>query len=177
MPHAGRNGCRCQARARVAVYTRSVTAIDNLQKLGLTLPEPPAAVGAYLPWIRTGNLILTAGQLPWDGKTMLYPGRLGDQVWVEDGYKAARQAALNAIAQLHAATDGDLEKIARIVRVEGYVHCAPGFRDHPRVLDGASELFVAVFEERGKHVRTALGIADMPLNASIQLGVWAEVAA
>ena len=106
---------------------------------------------------------------------MLYPGRLGEHVWVEDGYKAARQAALNGIAQLHAATEGDLERITRIVRVEGYVHCAPGFRDHPKVLDGASDLFCAVFEERGKHVRTALGIPDMPLNACIQLGIWAEV--
>ena len=154
-----------------------VTALENLQRLSLTLPEPPAAVGAYVTWVRTGNLILTSGQLPWQGTTMLYPGRLGEHVWVEDGYKAARQAALNAIAQLHAATAGDLEKIVRIVRVEGYVHCAPGFRDHPKVLDGASDLFVAVFEERGKHVRTALGIPDMPLNACIQLGIWAEVAA
>ncbi len=153
-----------------------MTALENLQRLGLSLPEPPAAVGAYVTWVRTGNLILTSGQLPWQGKTMLYPGRLGEHVWTEDGYKAARQAALNAIAQLNAATAGDLERITRIVRVEGYVHCAPGFRDHPRVLDGASDLFVEVFEERGRHVRTALGIPDMPLNACIQLGIWAEVA-
>ena len=154
-----------------------MTALENLQRLGLTLPEPPAAVSNYLPWTRTGNLIVTAGQLPWQGKTMLYPGKLGDSVWVEDGYKAARQAALNAIAQLHAATGGDLEKIVKIVRVEGNVHCAAGFRDHPRVLDGASDFFVQVFEERGRHVRSALGISDMPLNASIQLTVWAEIAA
>lgn len=105
---------------------------------------------------------------------MLYPGKLGENVWVDDGYKAARQAGLNGIAQLKAAV-GDLEKIKRIVRLEGYVHCAAGFRDHPKVLDGASDLFLAVFEERGKHVRIALGIPDMPLNACIQLGIWAEV--
>lgn len=152
-----------------------VTALENLQRLGITLPEPPAAVSNYITWVRTGNLIVTSGQLPWQGKTMLYPGRLGEHVWAEDGYKAARQAALNAIAQLHQATGGDLETITRIVRVEGNVHCAPGFRDHPRVLDGASDLFVEVFEERGRHVRSALGTSDMPLNASIQLTIWAEV--
>lgn len=151
-----------------------MTAEENLQRLGIVLPEPPAAVGAYVTWVRTGNLVLTSGQLPWQNKTMLYPGRLGEHVWVDDGYKAARQAGLNAIAQLKAAT-GDLEKVSRIVRLEGYVHCAPGFRDHPKVLDGASDLFLEVFEERGKHVRIALGIPDMPLNACIQLGVWAEV--
>lgn len=151
-----------------------MTAEENLQRLGFALPEPPAAVGAYVTWVRTGNLVLTSGQLPWQNKIMLSPGRLGEHVWLEDGYRAARQAALNAIAQLKAAT-GDLEKVRRIVRLEGYVHCAPGFRDHPKVLDGASDLFLQVFEERGKHVRIALGIPDMPLNACIQLGVWAEV--
>ena len=93
---------------------------------------------------------------------------------MEDGYQAARQAGLNAIAQLKSAT-GDLERIRRIVRLEGYVHCAPGFRDHPKILDGASDLLLEIFEERGKHVRIALGIPDMPLNACVQLGVWAEV--
>jgi YjgF/chorismate_mutase-like, putative endoribonuclease len=77
-------------------------------------------------------------------------------------------------AQLKSAT-GDLERIRRIVRLEGYVHCAPGFRDHPKILDGASDLLLEIFEERGKHVRIALGIPDMPLNACVQLGVWAEV--
>jgi enamine deaminase RidA (YjgF/YER057c/UK114 family) len=119
--------------------------------------------------------VLTSGQLPWRNKIMLYPGRLGGEVSVEDGYQAARQAGLNAIAQLKSATGGDLERIRRIVRLEGYVYCAPGFRDHPKILDGASDLLLEVFEERGKHVSIALEIPDMPLNACVQLGVWAEV--
>lgn len=105
---------------------------------------------------------------------MLWPGRLGGEVNIEEGYWAARQAALNGIAQLKAAA-GDLEKIVRIVRLEGFVHCAPGFRDHPKVLDGASDLLVSVFGDRGKHTRLALGISDMPLNSCVQLGLWAEV--
>jgi YjgF/chorismate_mutase-like, putative endoribonuclease len=92
--------------------------------------------------------------------------------------KATKQPArpeLNAVAQLKSATGGDLERVRCIVRLEGYVHCAPGFRDHPKILDGASDLHLEVFEERGEHVRIALGISDMPLNACVQLGVWAEV--
>src|SRR5207248_11558393 len=131
-------------------------------------------VGAYVTWARTGNLILTSGQLPWQNKTMLYPGRLGGEISVEDGYQAARQAGLNAIAQLKSATGGDLERIRRIVRLEGYVHCAPGFRDHPKVLDGASDLLNQVLGDKGQHTRTALGIADMPLDAPVQLVLWAE---
>lgn len=151
-----------------------MTAEENLARLGIALPEPPAAVGAYVTWVRTGNLITTSGQLPWKEKVMQWPGRLGEHVTTEDGYQAARLAGTNAIAQLKAAT-GDLEKISRIVRLEGYVHCAPGFRDHPKVLDGASDLLLAVFGERGRHVRIALGIPDMPINACVQLCVWAEV--
>ncbi len=151
-----------------------MTAEQNLQSLGIVLPEPPAAVGAYVTWTRTGNLLITSGQLPWQNKTMMWPGRLGEQVNLEEGYQAARLAAINGIAQFKAAT-GDLERIGHIVRVEGYVHCAPGFRDHPKVLDGASDLIVAVFKGRGKHVRIALGIPDMPLNACVQISFWAEI--
>lgn len=147
---------------------------ENLARLGLELPDPPAAVGAYVPWIRTGNLVVTSGQLPWSNRVMHYVGRLGEEVTEEEGYQAARLSALNAIAQLHQAADGDLDRV-RIVRVEGNVHCGESFRGHPKVLDGASELFVAVFGDHGRHVRTALGIAAMPLNASVQLSVWAEI--
>lgn len=152
-----------------------MTALARLKELGHDLPEPPKAVGAYVTCIITGNLALTSGQLPWKDGSMLHPGKLGQEVTVEEGYEAARQAGLNAIAQLWSVT-GDLERVRQIVRVEGYVHCGEGFRDHPKVLDGVSELLVAVFGERGKHVRIALGIKDMPLNACVQIAVWAEVA-
>jgi enamine deaminase RidA (YjgF/YER057c/UK114 family) len=151
-----------------------MTALDNLARLGLRLPDPPGAVSNYDTWARSGNLIVTSGQLPWEGGEMRFPGKLGAEVTSEQGYQAARLATLNGIAQLQQAS-GDLECIARIVRVEGNVHCAPGFRDHPAVLDGCSDLLVAVFEERGRHTRTALGIAEMPLNACVQLSFWAEL--
>jgi len=148
---------------------------DRLQELGIELPAAPPPVGAYVPWVRTGNLIITSGQLPWQDGEMLHPGRLGAEVSDEQGFEAARVAAINAIAQLRDAV-GDLEHIHRLVRLEGYVHCAAGYRGHPQVLNGASELLVAVFGERGRHTRTALGIADMPLDAPVQLILWAEAA-
>lgn len=148
---------------------------QRLRELGIELPDPPRAVGSYVTWVRTGNLVTTSGQLPWREGVMLWPGRLGEHVTTEEGYEAARVAGLNAIAQLSAAANGDLNRVRRIVRLEGYVHCAPGFRDHPQVLDGASDLMLAVFGEAGRHVRIALGIPDMPLNACVQISVWAEL--
>ena len=152
-----------------------MTAEQRLLALGLALPLAPAAVAAYEPWVRTGNLVFTSGQLPWRDGRMAFTGRLGAELTVEQGYEAARQCALNVLAQLKAAT-GDLEKVRRLVRVEGYVHCAPDFRGHPLVLNGASELFNAVFGPRGAHARLAVGISDMPLDAAVQLTVTAEVA-
>ncbi len=151
-----------------------MTAQENLQRLGITLPEPPAARGNYVPWIRTGNLIMTSGQLPLADGVMKYTGRVGEDLTTEQGFQAARLAAINAIAQLLDAT-GDLEKIATLIRLEGNVLCGEGLEEHPQVLNVASDLFVEIFEERGKHTRTALGIRDMPLNATVQLCVFAEV--
>jgi enamine deaminase RidA (YjgF/YER057c/UK114 family) len=148
---------------------------DQLARLGIQLPAAPAGVGAYVGVLRTGSLVVTSGQLPWKDGKLIHTGRLGDGLTVEQGQEAARQCAINALAQIKAAI-GDLEWVRQIVRVEGYVHCTAGFRQHPQVLNGASELLNAVFGERGKHTRTALGIADMPLDAPVQLVVWAEVA-
>lgn len=146
----------------------------KLRELGIKLPDAPAAVAAYEPWVRTGNIIQTSGQLPWRDGKMAFEGKLGAGVSDADGYQAARQCALNALAQLRNAA-GSLDHIARILRIEGYVHCAPGFRGHPQVLNGASDLINAIFGDRGKHSRLALGINEMPLNAAVQLSVTAEV--
>ena len=99
---------------------------------------------------------------------------MGSELSEEDGYQAARQCALNAIAQLKAAT-GNLDEIQKIVRIEGYVHSADGFRGHPQVINGASDLVVEIFGEKGIHTRLALGINEMPLNAAVQLAITAEV--
>ena len=116
---------------------------DKLTELGITLPEAPAAVAAYQPWIRTGNLIFTSGQLPFRDGEIAFAGKLGAEVSDEDGYQAARRAALNALAQIKSAT-GDLDKVQKIVRIEGYIHCAEGYRGHPQVLNGASDLIAEI---------------------------------
>ena len=151
-----------------------MTAEENLKRRGIVLPQPPAAVANYVAWLRTGNLVITSGQLPWQGSVMKYTGRLGAELSTEEGYQAARLATINGIAQLKDAV-GDLEKIVQIVRLEGNVHSADGFTEQPQVLNGASDLLVEVFEQRGRHTRTALGIHDMPLSAAVQLSFHAEV--
>ena len=147
---------------------------EKLLELEITLPEAPAAVANYVPWIQTGNLLMTSGQLPWLNGEIQYAGKCGSDLSVEDGYEAARLCAINAIAQLKAAS-GDLSKISKILRLEGNVHSAAGFQNQPQVLNGASDLMFAVFGERGRHTRTALGINEMPLNAAVQLSVFVEV--
>src|SRR5262245_30774478 len=147
---------------------------QQIRKLGLELPPAPAAVANYVPAVRTGNLLITSGQLPWKDGKLAYTGKLGGDLNAEQGYEAAKLCALNALAQCKALL-GDLEKVRRVLRLEGYVHCAPGFRQHPQVLNGASDLINAVFGERGRHARTALGINEMPLDAPLQLVLWAEV--
>lgn len=153
-----------------------MTPEERLAELGITLPAPPPAVGMYVPWVRTGNIVMTSGQLPWQDGVMAYTGKLGAELTAEDGYQAARLAALNAIAQLKDAA-GELAKVTQLLRLEGNVHCAPGFQGHPHVLNGASELLNAVFGEKGRHTRTALGINEMPLNAAVLLCLFAEVEA
>jgi enamine deaminase RidA (YjgF/YER057c/UK114 family) len=148
---------------------------EKLHELGLPLPTAPPPVGAYVPVLRTGNLVITSGQLPFLGKQIAFEGRLGAELHEEDGRNAARICCVNALAQIKACV-GSLEKIKRIVRVEGYVHSAPGFRGQPQVLNAASELLVEVLGDAGRHTRIALGIAEMPLNAAVQLCLWAEVA-
>ena len=148
---------------------------EKLRELDIALPPAPPAVAAYQPWVQTGNLVFTSGQLPWRDGKIAYAGKLGTELSEADGYQAARLCCINAIAQLKAAT-GDLENVRQIVRIEGYVHAGTGFRGHPQVLNGASDLVAEIFGERGRHTRLALGINEMPLNAAVQLAMTAEIA-
>ena len=151
-----------------------MTAEENLVRLGVTLPPRPVSGGNYVGWARTGNLIVISGQLPLEGAVVQHAGRLGKELTTEQGYQAARLATINGLAQLYQAI-GDLEKIAHIFRLEGNVFSAEDFTEQSQVLDGASDLLRAVFEERGRHTRTALGVSAMPRRAAVQLSFWAEV--
>ena len=146
----------------------------RLSKLGHVLPAAPPPVGYYVPVVRVGNLVITSGQLPFVGKELAFHGKVGGTVTIEHGQHAARLCVLNALAQIKACV-GSLEKVTRIVRLEGYVHSAPGFDQQPVVLNAASEILAEAFGEAGKHTRVALGINEMPLNAPVQIALWAEV--
>ena len=139
----------------------------KLAELGLTLPEAAAPVAAYVPVVIAGGLAHVSGQLPFvDGK--LVRGRLGEDVSLEQGYAAAQACGLMLVAQLKAAL-GSLDRIERIVKLGGFVNSAADFTDQPKVVNGASELMVALFGEAGKHARSAVGVPTLPLGAAVEV--------
>ena len=141
---------------------------EKLAALGLTLPTVAAPVAAYVPAVKTGNLVFTAGQLPVvDGKLVL-TGKVGSDITPEDAKKMAEICALNALAAISLVAD--IDQIEKIVRVGGFVNCTPGFVAIPAVINGASELLIKLFGEvNGKHARTAVGVAELPLNAPVEV--------
>lgn len=147
---------------------------QRLSQHGYTVPTAPEAVGFYVPVTRIGNLVVTSGQLPMVGKELMFKGKVGHDVHEEEGFHAARMCALNALAQIKACI-GNLDRVTRIVRVEGYVQSADGFTKQPQVINGASELLVQAFGEAGKHTRIAVGANELPMNAAVELVIWAEV--
>ena len=146
----------------------------KLKELGHSLPTPPEAVGSYVPAVRTGNLIVTSGQLPTIGKTLAFKGKVGKDVTEQQGSDAAVIATLNALAQIKKLA-GDLDNVKQIVRVDGYVQSADGFTMQPNVMNEASELLARIFGEAGRHSRIAIGCNELPLNAAVEVGIWAEV--
>ena len=146
----------------------------KLSELGIVLAPPAAPVANYVPFVRTGNLLMVSGQICLDDGKLVAKGQLGAGVSVEDGQKAARACAINLLAQVKAAV-GDLDKVARVVRLGGFVNSAPGFLDGPKVMNGASDVMVAVFGEKGRHARTTVGVAALPLDAAIEVEALFEV--
>lgn len=147
----------------------------KLQQLGIALQEPRAPMANYVPFVRTGNLLNVSGQICLDGDGKLVAkGRLGDGVAIEDGQKAARACAINLLAQVKAAV-GDLDKVTRVVRLGGFINSAAGFTDGPKVMNGASDLMVAVFGDKGKHARSTVGVAALPADAAVEVEGLFEV--
>lgn len=146
----------------------------KLKELGLTLPEPPRPVATYVPAVRTGNLLFVSGQLPFvDGKLQKV-GKLGGNFTVDEGMAAARTATLNALAIVNASA-GSLDKVAQVVKLSVYVASASGFTDQPRVANGASELLINLFGETGRHSRVAMGAAELPLGAPVEVELVVEL--
>ncbi|WP_440067810.1 RidA family protein [Streptosporangium sp. OZ121] len=151
-----------------------MTAEERLAELGLTLPEVVPPLAAYVPAVRSGDHVHTSGQLPIvDGK-LVATGKVGAEVDVEDAYELARACALNALAAV-ASEAGGLSNIVRIVKVVGFVASAPGFTGQPQVVNGASDLLAAVLGDAGRHARSAVGVAVLPLDAPVEVEVIAEV--
>lgn len=147
---------------------------QRLQELGLKLPEMAAPLGSYVPAVRTGSLVYTAGQLPIVKGELTMTGKVGAEVDADQAADLAKICALNAIAAVKAEI-GDLSKVVRIVKVVGFVASAPDFYGQPQVINGASDLFGAVFGDAGVHARGAVGVAVLPRNAPVELELIAEV--
>jgi len=156
-----------------------MTPEEKLQKLGLELPAPPAPVGAYIPAVRTGNLIFTAGQIPTKQGELLATGKVPSDVPMDIAQAATMQATLNALAAVRGALaqdgeDGSLGRVVRVVRLNVFVNSAAGFTDQAAVANAASNLLIGLFGDAGRHTRCAIGAAELPLDASVELDLVVE---
>jgi enamine deaminase RidA (YjgF/YER057c/UK114 family) len=151
------------------------TVEKKLASMGITLTTPTTPVANYVPFVRTGNLLVISGQVCFgqDGK-LVSRGQLGGGVSIEDGQKAARACAINLLGQIKNAV-GDLDKVVRVVRLGGFVNSVPGFPDGPKVLNGASDLIVEAFGDKGRHARTTVGVSALPLDATVEVEGLFEV--
>ncbi|WP_417843960.1 RidA family protein [Thalassospira sp.] len=147
----------------------------RLTELGITLPQANAPVANYLPYVRSGNLVNISGQITMENGELKFIGKLGKEYGVEEGQKAARLCALNLIAQVRAAV-GDLDKVTRVVKLNAFVNSAPEFTDQPKVVNGASDTMVEIFGDVGKHARSAVGVASLPLGVAVEIDGVFEVA-
>ena len=146
----------------------------KLAELGLTLPTPPAAAGSYVPTVRTGNLLYCAGTICAINGQMTHTGQVGREQTVQTGYKSAEVCALNTLANIKAAV-GSLDQVARIVFVSGFVNAVDGFAESPQVINGASDLFVKIFGEAGKHARAAVAVNGLPRGSTSEVQVVVEL--
>jgi enamine deaminase RidA (YjgF/YER057c/UK114 family) len=151
------------------------TVEKRLAGLNITLPTPASPIANYVPFTRSGNLLTLSGQLCFgaDGK-LVAVGRLGEAVSIADGQKAARACAVNLLAQVKAAL-GDLDKVTRVLRLGGFINSTPGFKDGAQVMNGASDLMVEVFGDKGRHARSTVGVAALPADAAVEVEGLFEV--
>jgi len=147
----------------------------RLAELDIILPVPAKPVANYVGWVRTGNLVYTAGQVTLKDGKIEYQGKVGKDYSVDEAQKAARLCAINIIAQLREACNGDLDRIKRIVKLVGFVNAIPEFTDHPKVVNGASDVMVEVFGDKGRHARSAVGSGSLPVNVAVEVEAIAEI--
>lgn len=149
---------------------------DKLTAAGLTLPVPAASVANYIPFTQSGRTVYISGQMPFENGQLVATGLLGRDVGIDEGYAAARACALNILAQLKSACGGDLGRVTRCLKLGGFVASTPDFTDHPKVVNGASDLMVELFDDAGRHARFAVGVAALPMNAAVEVDAVFEIA-
>jgi enamine deaminase RidA (YjgF/YER057c/UK114 family) len=153
-----------------------MTVEDRLNELNIVLPTPPAPVASYVPYVVSGKNLYISGQVTLTPEGLKYVGTVGKELSIEDGKAAARLCALNAVAQAKAACGGDLERIKRVVKLTVFVNSTAGFTQQPEVANGASDLFVEIFGEAGKHARSAVGAVSLPRNVATEVEAIFEIA-
>ena len=152
-----------------------MSASENLKKLNINLPSPPDPVGAYVAFKKTGKLIFISGQLPIDSDGKPIKGKIGKELSLEDGQKAAKFCAINILAQVKKAVDGDLDKIKKCIKITGFVNSTDNFIDQPKVINPASELLSSVFGDDGKHARAAVSTNSLPLGVAVEIDAIFEI--
>jgi len=148
----------------------------RLAELGIALPEPPAPVASYVPYVVSGKQVFVSGQVTLERGALKYVGTVGKDLTLEDGQAAARLCAINLLAQLKAAAGGDLSKVKRCVKLGVFVNAVPGFTQHPEVANGASDLMLEVFGDAGRHARAAVGAGSLPRNVAVEVEAVFELA-
>ena len=148
---------------------------EKLKKLNLKLPEAPDPVGAYVAFKKTNNLLFISGQLPISGDKKFIKGKIGKDLTLEDGQKAAKLCVLNILAQTKKALDGDLNKVKNCLKITGFVNSSEDFVDQPKVINPASETLAQIFENKGKHSRAAVSVNSLPLGAAVEIDAIFEI--
>ena len=147
----------------------------RLAELGIVLPTPAQPVATYVPWVKTGNLVYISGQGAMKDGKLQYTGKVGDTLSIEDAIASARLTGINIISHLRDACGGDLDRVKRIVKLLGLVNCTPAFGEHPKVINGASDLMVEVFGDKGRHARSAVGAPSLPFGLSVEVEAIVEI--
>jgi len=147
---------------------------EKISQLGFTLPIAPKPLASYIPAVKAGNLVFTAGQLPIKDGSLAFKGKLGKELNEDDGKKAAQLCALNCLSVIRNEIES-LDKIDRVIKLTVFVNSADGFINHPQVANGASDLIKEIFGENGKHVRSAVGVAELPLNAPVEIDMIVKI--
>ena len=151
-----------------------MSAEQKLKELGLILPQPPTPVANYVRAVRTGNLLFVSGHGPYNDGKIKISGKVGRELTVDEGYQVARNVALNCLASIKA-TIGDLDKVKQFVKLLGMVNCTEDFKDQPKVINGCSDLLVAIFEDAGKHARSAVGMQALPNHIPVEIEMILEI--